>query len=58
MIIWGLAALVIQILVFYIVKMIFENLTYMIEKGNTAEGIFLGALSVAAGILNAACMSY
>jgi putative membrane protein len=58
MIIWGLVALVIQILVFYIVKMIFENLTYMIEKGNTAEGIFLGALSVAAGILNAACMSY
>ncbi len=57
MIIWGLVALVVQIIVFFIVKMIFENLTHSIEKGNTAEGIFLGALSLAAGILNAACMS-
>ena len=57
MIIWGLAALIVQILVFFVVKMIFLNLTHSIEKGNTAEGIFLGALSVAAGILNAACMS-
>jgi putative membrane protein len=58
MLIWGLVALVIQILVFFVVKLIFKNLTYSIEKGNTAEGIFLGALSLAAGILNAACMTY
>jgi putative membrane protein len=58
MIIWGLVALVIQIAVFFIVRLIFRNLTYAIEKGNTAEGMFLGALSIAAGILNAACMTY
>ena len=58
MIIWGLVALVIQIAVFFIVRLIFRNLTYAIEKGNTAEGMFLGALSIAAGILNAACMVY
>jgi putative membrane protein len=58
MVIWGLVALIIQISVFYIVKFIFKNLTYSIEKGNVAEGMFLGALSLAAGILNAACMSY
>jgi putative membrane protein len=58
MLIWGLMALVVQIAVFFIVMLIFKNLTYSIAKGNTAEGMFLGALSIAAGILNAACITY
>src|ERR1035438_7653944 len=49
MLIWGFIALVVQIAVFYVVLLIFRNLTYSIEKGNTAEGMFLGVLSIAAG---------
>jgi putative membrane protein len=58
MLVWGVIALLVQVLVFIIVRLIFKNISYSIEKGFVAEGIFLGAMSIAAGILNAACMSY
>jgi putative membrane protein len=58
MLLWGLVALAVQLAVFFLVRLLFKNLTYSIEKGSMSEGIFLGVLSLAAGILNAACMSY
>ncbi len=58
MIIWGLVALVVQMIVFLFVRLLFRGLTAAIQEGVVSKGLFLGALSLAAGILNAACMSY
>jgi putative membrane protein len=58
MLLWGAIALVIQVLVFLLVRLLFKGLAAAIQEGTVSKGLFLGALSIAAGILNAACMSY
>ncbi len=58
MLLWGMVALVVQILIFFLVRAIFKGLSDAIKEGVVSKGLFLGALSLAAGILNAACMSY
>jgi putative membrane protein len=58
MAIWGLIALVIQVLAFLVVKMLIPSITRDIPEGKAAQGFFLGVLSLAVGLLNAACMSY
>jgi len=58
MAIWGLAALVVQILAFVAVKLMVPELTRDIVAGKSAQGFFLGALSLGVGLLDAACMSY
>jgi putative membrane protein len=58
MIIWGGVALVVQLIVFFILRILFRSLPAGIEKGVLSEGILLGVFSLAAGILNAACMTY
>lgn len=58
MVLWGAIALVVQILVFLIVSRILPQLAQDIPQGKTAQGVFLGAVSLATGILNAACMTY
>jgi putative membrane protein len=58
MVIWGLIALVVQILVFVVLKLLVPTVSKDIEAGNAAQGFFLGVTSLAAGLLNAACMSY
>jgi putative membrane protein len=40
------------------VRLFLPDLTRQINDGKVAAGVFLGALSLAAGILNAACMTY
>ena len=58
MLLWGAVALGIQVLVYLLVRQLFKGLPAAIEEGIVSKGLFLGALSMAAGILNAACMSY
>jgi len=58
MILWGLVALIVQILVFFVVRILLKKLADAIREGIVSKGMVLGALSIAAGILNAACMSY
>jgi putative membrane protein len=58
MVVWGGVALVVQLIVFFILRIIFRNLPASIEKNGIADGILLGVFSIAAGILNAACMTY
>ena len=58
MAIWGLIALVVQIAVFMVVKLLVPTVGQDIEAGNGAQGFFLGVTSLGAGLLNAACMSY
>lgn len=58
MAIWGLVALVVQLLAFVVVKLLIPSLPRDIPADRAAAGFFLGALSLAVGLLNAACMSY
>ena len=54
--IWSLVALIVQVIVFYIVKIPVPNLSQRIAAGELAPAIWLGLSSLAAGALNAACM--
>jgi len=58
MLLWGAVALGVQVLVYLLVRQLFKDLPSAIQDGIVSKGVFLGALSMAAGILNAACMSY
>jgi len=58
MIVWGIVALVVQLLVFLGVKLIDSDLKRRIEGGETAAAAKLGVLALGFGILNAACMTY
>ena len=58
MAIWGFIALAIQLIVFVIARIALPNIAVDIPAGKTAPGFFLGAISIAAGLLNAACMTY
>jgi putative membrane protein len=58
MAIWGAIALVVQVLAFIVVKLLIPSITQDIAAGKSAQGFFLGALSLGVGLLNAACMSY
>ena len=56
--VWATIALVVQILVFVIARVALPNIVQDIPEGKQASGIFLGAISIAAGLLNAAAMTY
>ena len=58
MAIWGLVALVVQVAAFVVVKLLVPSLPRDIPAGKASAGLFLGVLSLAVGLLNAACMSY
>ena len=56
--IWGLIALVVQILIYYVARLPMPKISERIENGEMASGVWLGSASLAGGLLNAACMSY
>ncbi len=56
MTIWGVIALIVQVGVYYAARLAVPNLSKRIEDGEIAPAIWLGAASVAAGMLNAASM--
>ena len=56
--IWAFVALIVQIIAFYLVKVPVPNLSARIAAGDMAPAIWLGLSSLAAGLLNAACMIY
>lgn len=58
MAIWGVIALVIQVAAYVAVKLMIPTLPRDIPDGKGAQGFFLGSLSLAVGILSAACMSF
>ena len=55
--IWGGVALVVQIIVYWLVRLVVPSLSQKIAAGELAAALFLGAASLAAGILNAAAMN-
>ena len=57
MVLWGLIALVVQILVYLLIRLPMPRISERIEADEVAAGIWLGATSMVAGILNAASMT-
>jgi len=58
MAIWGAIALLVQIASYGAARVLLPGIAAGIASGNVAHGVTLGALSLAVGMLNAACMSY
>jgi len=58
MAIWGLIAMLVQIAAVVAVKLMLPSITQDIPANKGAQGFFLGCMSLAVGVLNAACMSY
>ena len=58
MMLWALIAAIVQLLVYVAMRYTLLNVTRRIKDGQVATGIVLGAVSLSAGILNAACMTY
>jgi putative membrane protein len=58
MAIWGVVAMAVQIAAFVVAKMLIPSIAVDIPANKGAQGFFLGSLSLAVGLLNAACMSY
>jgi putative membrane protein len=54
--IWSLIALIVQIVVYFVIKIPVPNLSAKIAAGELAPAIWLGLSSLAAGALNAASM--
>jgi len=57
LVVWGIIALVVQLGGFLVARVVLPKLPEAIEKGHIADAIFLAGLSLALGVLNAACMA-
>lgn len=55
--VWSLIALVVQLLVYFAVRMAMPDLSTRIAKGEMAAGLWLGFVSLTAGLASAASMS-
>jgi putative membrane protein len=57
--VWGIVALIAQVVAFSVVRFVFmPKITTRIENNEVSAGIVLGATNVAVGLINAACMTY
>jgi inner membrane protein yjfL len=56
-ILWGFAAAVIQIFVYFAATMMIKGATAELIGNNVAVGALFGAVSISIGILNAACLT-
>ncbi|MBD1555887.1 DUF350 domain-containing protein [Vibrio sp. S9_S30] len=58
-VIWGVVAFVAQLLAFMLVRFIFlPKISQRIQDNEISAGIVLASVSIAVGMLNAACMTY
>ena len=57
MALWGMVALIVQVLVYLLIRLPMPRISERIEADEVAAGIWLGACSMVAGILNAASMT-
>lgn len=58
MLIWGAFALAVQVLVYFIVRKLLPQLNDQIPEDKAAPAVLLAAMSIGAGIVNAACLTY
>src|SRR3984885_10434496 len=55
--IWGVIAMVIQIITFFGVRIFLQNLSQRISNNEVSAGLFVALTSLAVGAINAACMT-
>jgi putative membrane protein len=55
--VWGLVALMVQIAIYWLVRLAVPDLSRRIAEDRIAAAVLLGAASVAGGLLNAAAMT-
>ncbi len=58
LLIWGGIILIVQVLAFLITNLLFRQLKQNIIDGQISSAIFLAMISLAVGMLNAACVGY
>lgn len=56
--IWGVVALVVQVLTFFVMRMVLRQLPERITRGEIAAGVLSAAVAIAVGQINAASMTY
>jgi putative membrane protein len=57
LVLWGVIALIVQVLVYLLIRLPMPRISERIETDEVAAGIWLGTCSMVAGILNAASMT-
>jgi len=57
LVLWGVVAMIVQIAAYFLVRIFMPRVSQRIEDGEIAAGIWLGAVSFVAGMLNAASMT-
>ncbi len=57
LVLWGVIALIVQVLVYLLIRLPMPRISERIEADEVAAGIWLGTCSMVAGILNAASMT-
>lgn len=57
LVVWGLVALVVQVVVFFVVGKLVPRFAEAIKEGRTSAAILLAALAIGVGLLNAASMT-
>lgn len=55
--VWGVAAMVVQIVVYVVMDKAIRGMDEAIEQNNIAMGGLMGAISLSAGVVNAACLA-
>ncbi len=55
-VVWGVIACLVQLLTYLVARVALPHLARDVPAGKVAAGIFLAALSIAVGLVNAACM--
>jgi putative membrane protein len=58
MLLWALVAAIVQLFAYFLVHRLVPDLPRNVSEGKLASGVFLAAIAIALGLLNAACMSY
>lgn len=58
MLIWAAVALVVQFIAFGVARLMVGDVARQIQDGRLSAGVFVGALAIAIGLLNAASMTY
>ncbi|WP_251864578.1 DUF350 domain-containing protein [Achromobacter sp. Marseille-Q4962] len=56
-VLWGLAAMAVQALVYAVMGRVIRGMDDAIQENNIAMGGLMGSISLAAGIVNAACLT-
>ncbi|NUT75685.1 DUF350 domain-containing protein [Pseudomonas sp. C1C7] len=56
-VVWAVIAAFVQLLAFLITSLVLKGVSERIQKGEIAAGIYVAAVAISVGMLNAACMT-